>query len=1586
MSVVDVPSGNENSKQEMNSKEVLRVPDEVPLDQSIPMCRLLAAFPRWILRARCSFAWFLARTFSLHCWGLSPASVVYPLPLMDFGLFSGSGPKLSRRRWTSLARKRVLHVIIVALNFLHNDFKPFDLSLLGRRPNSLQRRFHSRLLALLTTCDAPADVPIPAGRSGPEFVARLLELERFVKAQPAGTFDSYEDGFGDCSIHGGARGWIKEEKGEASCTPSPSAPYHSLDASRLKLTGQGNWPLGDFLHDELWLPYFEPRILHHGFSLEGAEIPDFSAEDPGENLRLAKLWSTKGLLALFDVEPPGSYFSRVFNNYKSPTVDRQIGDRRQPNAAERSMAGPSRQLPIGFMMTSLICPRGRKLVGCVTDRKDFYHQAKISRQKAHLNCLPFSFKLSEFQGTEALKELMEIKSRRSKKGTREMEGDLYGVDRTALGVPLEEDAFPAFASLFQGDHLGVEFALSAHSALLADYNLLSESSQLQSKRPFPRGPLWEGLVIDDYFSISQERVGSDGDTLAFRCFKRAAQAYADHQVLGSSEKDVVNSDHFRVVGAEVDTGQRALSNGVALVGAPTDRRLSLAALSLRVARLPCISRALASRLSGAWTFVLMYRRCLTCILGEIFKLGVIGGQPDREVIDLPRSAVNEIVIASSLSFLAVSNVAAVYDKKVYATDASLSKGAVVSCVARPEVAEALWLGGDKRGCYTKLDDGFRAMLKTHGFGTEDVDEIVPEEMPLPKRGLDFSFDFVEICGGASSVSKCAVALGLSVCPSIELSSSPCYDVKEIRLVQWVIYMLKVGRFGAIMLEPPCTTFSPAAHPAVRSYSQPRGFNERCPKTHNGNCLAFNCLAIALAAGRYNRPCLLEQPFLSKMAWLSMWRFLLREKNFSEAVCASCAFGSPHLKQFRLLTYGLDAAGMTVRCRGGHKHLRIEGKWTKPSAVYVPALAEHFALHFKRALVRLREEFEDEPVVTGLESVIADDILIAGKWSLEHQWHWKSQAHINVLESHAYLSLLRKLASNDESSLRFVALLDSRVAKGAHAKGRSTSQALLPTLRKAAAISVGGGLYSALGFAPTRLNTADDPTRDVPIRPPATHLLSDHLLPSQIQAIHSTQLSRSAANWLRLWILVTLILGSKAHPIYVDFGSGSYSHWLFACCGQRTLSSLLALSVPQVVYLGLLLGLMLGLSLSWIALSYLPLGGCRIVDTPKVIKVRQPIHRSHCPSFVIACFLLFPVMSCAMPIASANVGDERRASRRSGVELVADRAVRAHTRTRRETLLDDFDRWLQQWGWSLQTAVDARDADSEFLARLLVQYGRELYYAGKPYGRFSETINGISARRPAFRRQLTQAWDLAFAWVADEPSVHHAPIPKAVLLALCGLALLWGWPSEAAIFMMSWSGLLRIGEALAAYRSDLVLPVDSVPGTEFALLRIRQPKTRGTGAKHQAARLDQEDLVQLLDAVYRDYPRDKKLWPFSGSTLRKRLNYLQGALGLVSCVGSQESKYPYELGSFRPGGATYYLQLFEDPEFVRRRGRWLSHKSMEIYLQEVATATFDHHLTEDAKFRIHQLAMHFPRILVQSRWFLRHHIPVGAWPHLWSTPA
>ena len=59
--------------------------------------------------------------------------------------------------------------------------------------------------------------------------------------------------------------------------------------------------------------------------------------------------------------------------------------------------------------------------------------------------------------------------------------------------------FAGFASLFQGDHLGVEFAFCSHQNLLEEAGLLKDSQQIRGLHPFPRGPHYSSLVIDDFF-------------------------------------------------------------------------------------------------------------------------------------------------------------------------------------------------------------------------------------------------------------------------------------------------------------------------------------------------------------------------------------------------------------------------------------------------------------------------------------------------------------------------------------------------------------------------------------------------------------------------------------------------------------------------------------------------------------------------------------------------------------------------------------------------------------------------------------------------------------------------------------------------------------------------------------------------------------------------------------------------------------------------------------------------------------------------------------------------------------------------------
>jgi hypothetical protein len=119
-------------------------------------------------------------------------------------------------------------------------------------------------------------------------------------------------------------------------------PHRDLDASSLRLSGEGKWPMERYLQNCLWLPFQEPAFLRHGLSLEGACVPSFKYESNTECLKLAKLWDCRGLLSLFGAPLAPGYFCKVFQVYKTPECDLQIGDRRLPNASEFQLDGPSK--------------------------------------------------------------------------------------------------------------------------------------------------------------------------------------------------------------------------------------------------------------------------------------------------------------------------------------------------------------------------------------------------------------------------------------------------------------------------------------------------------------------------------------------------------------------------------------------------------------------------------------------------------------------------------------------------------------------------------------------------------------------------------------------------------------------------------------------------------------------------------------------------------------------------------------------------------------------------------------------------------------------------------------------------------------------------------------------------------------------------------------------------------------------------------------------------------------------------------------------------------------------------------------------
>ena len=239
---------------------------------------------------------------------------------------------------------------------------------------------------------------------------------------------------------------------------------------------------------------------------------------------------------------------------------------------------------------------------------------------------------------------------------------------------------------------------------------------------------------------------------------------------------------------------------------------------------------------------------------------------------------------------------------------------------------------------------------------------------------------------------------------------------------------------------------------------------------------------------------------------------------------------------------------------------------------------------------------------------------------------------------------------------------------------------------------------------------------------------------------------------------------------------------------------------------------------------------------------------------------------------------------------------------------------------------------------------------------------------------------------SEPSVHHIAIPVPILLAMLTTCLLWGWERVAGALAIVFGGLLRPGEVTSALRKDLLLPRDVGSTIAYALLSIREPKSRYTFARHQTAKVDAQDMLTVLDVAFGRLRDAEKLWPYSPQTLRQRFKSLLEVL-LLPCE-SQPGLRSLDLGSLRCGGATFIIQSTDNSELCRRRGRWANHKMMEIYVQESMSLQYMKYISEAARQKILTLAHAFPRVLARATSLHEAQIPTSAWYFLlarWKMP-
>ena len=1384
------------------------------------------------------------------------------------------------------------------------------------------------------------------GRKSFQLDARLSELAEVVQSLGLDSLSKYN------GAHETANVEQRNEKEELR-------PYRELCAERLKLSGTGSWDPREFLSDLFYMPYVEPRINQFNIVPPDEVLPDLRSVKKDEVLRLCQVWDVKGLLRIFHADQGPHHrwgLCKVFNNFKNAQVDRQIGDRRGMNWCQGRIPGPSKSLPNATALLQLAPLRfSQMLSAAITDRRDFYHQFWMSDSKACGNAMFPVFKAAELAHLKAYDSFVERASEGLKKNRiRKVVGDfLHAPPKKVLfddGVPV----IATFGALFQGDHLAVEFATDSHANLMMSIDFLRDSCRLQGGKALFDDSSASGLIIDDFFIVSKEPAVDCkilDDSSAVRQLSFAKKLYAEHGILGSDDKDVLGDVLFKICGAEVCSTWPSVKRGVVAAGAPYEKRLMLALISGYVASLGHTSDAFHACLIGSWVSLLMMRRQAMACIDELFKV-----IPSTQLnVEKPRlwrlsaESKDELLVLAALAPILTSNLAVPFAQSVFATDASLAKGGITEAPISEELSAVLWRTADRSGGSVPMLGSARAILSCYDPNFEYSDEpydqgaewsndgfldpvngggVSSDLSGSVSRPLGLNFEFIELCGGAGVITKELLKSNVVCGPIIDLAISPHYDLANRRVIQWVIFMLEQDRLLSFHVSPPCTTFSPAAYPSVRSYKQPRGYDMTSQKVLIGNCLAFAALTLLLAALRLKRFGLGEQPRRSKMRWLPEWQRLLL-LGATEVWLASCAYGSVHQKEFVFVAANMYVAPLHRRCSRDHEHVRIQGGFTKPSATYCHGLAVALAQCFRDhidAWKKARDRLSIQG--TGLEDVVTNDIALAANWVVSDAWTWKGKAHINVLETAAATKLLRRVARAGGDQ-RLVYLVDSHVSRSVVMKGRSSSKALKRLLRMIASICLAYGLYPAGRFCPTRLNPSDHPTRDSPLPAPCQSLFAGAEPEKLAWVLSSTaKLKRWTANWARL---VLLVLPSVAGLLHDPSSS------------RRHASTVI--SNPEW----------------WI-------------DFDSTLG-----YPGEGPSWIFVWIFLFyclPTRVFSVGGRGASHGDALRRQQRAGIVLDDGRKVTPTTSFHREGLLVKFRNWLVENGFSFDELVMSSPPDLDALNQKLVDYGRFLFAEGKPYYHYAETLNAVTSARPLVRRSLMQAWDLAFLWSAHEPGEHHIAVPYQILIALISTAWLWGWRREAAVFALAFGALLRIGEITNALRSDLVLPSDVDNTVDFVLLRIQEPKTRYRSARHQAGKLEQVDLIEIVRIGFQHLKPYEPLWPLSGSSLRLRLTRLLERLGLPTkdCASCRA----ISLASFRPGGATWLMTATESAELVRRRGRWASFRIMEIYLQEVSSITYMNDISDVSRQKILLAMKIFPDLLVQVKKFESSHIPESTW--------
>ena len=195
--------------------------------------------------------------------------------------------------------------------------------------------------------------------------------------------------------------------------------------------------------------------------------------------------------------------------------------------------------------------------------------------------------------------------------------------------------------------------------------------------------------------------------------------------------------------------------------------------------------------------------------------------------------------------------------------------------------------------------------------------------------------------------------------------STAYDLTDRRVIFKIREDIRRGRIVAVMLAPPCSSFSPARDrtSVIRTRSSPWGLpglsEKDQQKVEQGNSCIKAALEIIGDLNKYTIPWILENPHCSKMWFLPPLQKLVNDASVHVRVCDFCQFGTKWRKRTRFLIGNCDETDSlrlqrTCQAKNGHcsrsgkKHFHLTGSnnkgtpWTLIAQPYPSRLCHSLA--------------------------------------------------------------------------------------------------------------------------------------------------------------------------------------------------------------------------------------------------------------------------------------------------------------------------------------------------------------------------------------------------------------------------------------------------------------------------------------------------------------------------------------------------------------------------------------------------------------------------------------------------------------------